>query len=467
MAKQADHKIMDITEHYKMFLLEECDLNPRFKFRLWYRAQVEAGQIWQIYRDGVQYDQLPAGPHVLWNSLWHRWKAQRINLRIVHLEFTFEGRVRGPSMPREAQSAAGVDLGCTVVATLELSCKISNIQKFLQYEEPLSVFLASLKNMIVEMIGKLPYDQFGDWATTLRDGVKNRLQGGRNDMVDLIGMKVEEVYVTEIQPNTLQDRNMVAMYQQVERVHRELVEAQANRQRDTEAARSFADQGSILGIAPSLLALQNSPIGKELLERDADLRKMMVAAGLNPGVSVQPLRDPQAQIGATPQSTMGYLNPPQQPAGNTGMRNFMPGPGAISGSLSPLRDQTGPIRPNPSLPVDDLSVDLARQDQELSALQAAGFECPSRGQLTPTFDSYGQPLPGTEEWTLEVFVRRINGYITVVFSCPASYPAVPPRVQVRMPTANALSPITPNVVRTWSATTMLVEIVREIDDNTP
>src|SRR5713101_4077979 len=269
MDDQHDKKIIDIGDQHSLFLLEECDLNPRFNLGLWYRAQVEAAQIWQVYRDGRFYIQLDAGPHVLWNSLWHKWKALRINLRIVHLNFAFEGRVKGPPMPREDQkSVGGVDLGCVVKARLELSCKISSIETFLQYEDPLSVFAASLKNMVIEMISKLPYDQFGDWATTLRDWIRERLQGGRNDAQRLIGMRVEEVYVTQVEPNSLQDRNMAAMYQQVEQVRRELAKSQADRERDNVKAQSFAEQAVTLNIAPSILALQDSPIGKELIARD-------------------------------------------------------------------------------------------------------------------------------------------------------------------------------------------------------
>jgi hypothetical protein len=464
MAKQVDNNITDIGRQHKLFILEECDLNPRFTMGLLYRAQVEAGQVWQVYRDGVHYDHLRAGPHVLWNSLWHKWKALRINLRIVHLDYTFEGRVKGPQLPPEARSVGGVDLGCTVTATLALSCRIANIETFLQYEEPISVFVSSLRDMTIEMISKLPYDQFGEWATTLRDYIRERLQGGRNDAERLIGMRVEEVYVTDVKPNTLQDRNMMAMYQQVERVRRELAEAQANRQRDTEIAHSFADQGNVLNIAPSILALQNSPIGKELLARDADLRKMMVAAGLNPGVSVQPLRDPQGQLGGPPLSA-GYLNPPrpnqQLPSGNTDQMAF------ASGSLSGVGGQSGQFSSFPPSASSGPLIDAERQERELIALQTAGFQCAGKGQHSPTFDSNGQAIPGSMEWLLEVYVQRINGFITVVFHCPASYPTIPPRVQVRTPSGGGLRTITPNAVRTWNASSMLVEIVREIDDNTP
>ena len=466
MSDKTEDKITNLHPQHYLFILDQQDLTSKFKFRLWYRTQVEAGQTWQIYRDGLLYHNWTAGPHILWNGLWHKWKAVCINLRIVHLHFAFDGRVKGPAMPREAQSAAGVDLGCTVKAELELSCKISNIETFLQYEDPLSTLSASLKNMVIEMIGKLPYDQFGDWATTLRDAIRDRLQGGRNDAERLIGMRVEEVYVTKVEPNSLQDRSMAAMYQQVERVRREFAEAQANRQRDAEVAQSFAEQGNLLNIAPSILALQNSPIGKELIARDADLRKMMVAAGLNPGVSVQPLRDPQGQINAGPAST-GYLNPPnpipQLPSGPTssisGSLPFNPNPPASSENWS------GPISP-PST-VSGSLVDTERQDREIAALQEAGFQCAGRGQQTPLFDPHGHPIPGTMEWVLEVYVQRINGFVTIVFHCPSGYPEIAPKVQVRTPGGGGLKVVIPNIVTNWQPQNMLVEVVREIDNTTP
>src|ERR1019366_696734 len=293
MPEQPDDKITQLNPQHYLFIKEAPDLKS--KLRIWYRAQVEAGQVWQGYRDGVFCKQLEAGPHYLWRKPFERWKVYPVNIRTVQLHFTSEGRIRGPSMPGDSQSVTGIDLGCAVKAEFQLSCKISDIERFLEHRDPLTTFSASLDNMVIEIIGKLPFDGSGDWATTLRDAIRERLQGGRNDAERLIGMRVEEVYVTKFD---LQDRQMSAMYQQVARVRRELTEAQANRQRDGVVAQSFAEQGNILNIAPSILALQDSPIGKELIARDADLRKMMVAAGLNPGVSVQPLRDPQMQINA-------------------------------------------------------------------------------------------------------------------------------------------------------------------------
>lgn len=474
MAKQDDNNVTDIGWQHTLFISEEIDLNPKFFMGLWCRIQVETGYVLQVYRDGVDCGQLPTGPHVLWNSLWHKWRAQRINIRTVRLPYTIEGRVRGPELPPESRSVGGVDLGCTVTASLALLCKIVNFEKFLGYEEPLSVFYSALRDMTIEMIGTLSYDQFGGWTAKLRDGIKNRLQEGRNDSNLLIGMRVEEVYVTKVEPNSVQDRNMMAMYQQVERVRRELEEARANKQRDNVVAESFAEQGRTLEISPAILALQNSPIGKELLERDADLRKMMVAAGLNPGVSVQPLRDPQGQMGGPP-AAAGYLNPPrpaqqqQLPSGTTGQMAFgNTGQGAFaSGSLTDMGWQSGQASVVPPAPSSGSAIDTERQDRELAALQDAGFQPAGRGQLSPMFDGRGQPIPGSMEWSLEVYVQRINGFITVLFYCSTGYPNVPPRVQVRTPNSSGMRTITPNAVGRWNATSMLVEIVQEIDDTTP
>lgn len=478
MAKQVDdHGIIDIGAQHKLFLLEDRDLNPKFTLGLWYRDQVEAGKVWRVYRDGKQYDDWEAGPHVLWNSLWHRWRALIINIRTVHIDFAVEGRVRGPQLAQETSSAAGVDLGCTVRARMELPCSVvvEKIGRFLQYENPLSVFGASLNSMVIELIRDLPYDQFGSWATTLRNQIWDNLNspGGRYDMVNRIGMNVEEVFVTSVEPDSLVDRNRIAMYQLVERAKRELVEAQGNKDRHQVVAEDFEKQGSILNIAPSILALQNSPIGKELIARDASLREMMLAAGLNPSISLHPIRDSQSAFGAGG-SPGAYLNPPnpsrpvsQTPYGEAGANPSS----TVSGELQWTGRQSrqfssSPPSASPSM-TERAAIDPARQDQELAALQSARFQYAGRGQLSPTYDSNGHPIAGSMEWTLEVYIERINGYITVVFHCPPGYPSVPPRVQVRLPGVGGLRSRTTEVVARWSEQHMLVEIVQEIDDTTP
>ena len=70
MPEKTDDKITQLNPQHYLFIPDHPDLNPRFKFRLWYRAQVEAGQAWQIYRDGVLHDKWNSGPHTLWNSFF-------------------------------------------------------------------------------------------------------------------------------------------------------------------------------------------------------------------------------------------------------------------------------------------------------------------------------------------------------------------------------------------------------------
>jgi hypothetical protein len=108
--------------------------------------------------------------------------------------------------------------------------------------------------MVVELIGQLPYDHYGQWATELRslilDRLQGRSQGGADSSERRLGIRVEDAFVTNFRPNTANDRNMLQLYQLVERARRELVEAQANAQRDGIVARSYAEQGDILKVAP-------------------------------------------------------------------------------------------------------------------------------------------------------------------------------------------------------------------------
>lgn len=461
-----ENTIANLNEQHKLFILKEVDLNPDFHlFRLFYRTQVDMGQVWQVYRDGMFYAQLTSGPHTLWNALWHKWRAQIVNLRIVQLHFTAQGRVKGPQLPAETPGATSVDLGCNVSVKFDLSCKIADIGTYLQFEDPLSAFSASLNNMVHEMIGRLNYDQYGEWATQLRNYLRERLRGGSDDAERHIGLRVEDVFITKVEPNSITDRTMLAMYQQVERARRELAEAQANRQRDKEVAQSFADQGSIMDISPAILALQNSSIGKELIQHDAHLREMMIGVGLNPGVSITPIRDFQQHPGG-PSQGGGYLNPPRpNPNTNSSPSGVLGQTGYTSGPTS-FDSQSGPIPSSPfnTIPGSAQPVDSARQDQELAALNAAGYFC--TGKLIPTFDSLGQPVPGSMEWVLEVYIQRVNGYLTIVFHSPPGYPSVPPRVQARPPVGGGLTWITPNTVSNWNASRLLVEVAQEIDNST-
>ena len=507
--KRYQERIAYLEQEHKRFIIKEDKLT--FFIGLFQRIQVEANQVWQIYRDGVFFKQLIPGPHFLW-KLWHRWRYQIINLRVILLDIEAEGRVKGPQVPDSTPGAKSIDLACDVVAQFQLACKIADIQKFLQFEKPLTVFYASFYDMVYEIIGKLPYDQYAAWATSLRDIVRSRLQGGDKDPLRLIGLKIEEVYVTDVAPNEETDANMLAMYRLVEQARRELVEAQNNTLRDREVYRSYREKGEIINIAPSILALQNSPIGEQLIGSDAELRRLMVAAGLNPSVNIQPIADPHNPLNAISTSTIGYLQPPQReqpPAGNgqplsgPGGGNTGPmfpplrgGGGAPSGPIlppsggnpsgsmfpvhgqSPFHDQptqaNAPTNPygQPEFPsqqpvVEGQPVAPMRQEQELQELQAAGFLCTGRGQNTPAFDSNGLPVAGSTEWLLDVYVRRPGGFLTIIFHCPVGYPMIAPKVQVKPLRGGGLQWVFPNTTEEWHPGRLLVEVAKELNENIP
>ena len=485
---EREDDIMELNPNYKLFVRADTEVKPNFLF-FWHRRQVKLGRVEILYRDGVAYAQLKTGPH-MWFCGFHRWRIQRINQSIELLQIKVGGRVKGPDLNRQKmydedgeeggdiQLAGMNEFACEVTATLRLSCGITDVDRFLRYRDPLSVFLSKVRDMVHDMISNFPYDQYGGWATLLRDELKKRLKY-TDSSEKLIGMQVEDVYIDNIQPNTRHDRNMIEMYQQVERARRELVEARDDKKRDKVVAENYAEQGGILNIAPSILALQNSPIGKALIERDADLKKLMVAAGLNPGVSVQAITDPQGQLGlgGGDTSSIGYLQPPVRSAGqlpppaNTppSMPQYSP-PGEVSGELYSTSDVRNPFyssTPPPAAENTEQSVDATRQEQELAELREAGFMCAGKGQMTPAFDDNGQPVPGSKEWALEAYVKRPTGYLTIAFHCPPGYPMVPPRVQMRAPGGGGLRWTEPNTVRNWQPNYLLVNIARELNESIP
>jgi hypothetical protein len=489
-----DHKnITKLSDEQKIFILEEKPLKANF-FVLWHRQQVSMGEVWMLYQDGNLHKELHPGPHVWFNGFFHEWRIQRINQNIELIPIEVKGRVRGPSMEKEKKepweandetALAGVgDFACEVTANLGLSCGITRFETFLRYRDPLSIFLASVSNMVHEIIGTLPYDKYGRWATLLRDEVKQRLQF-TDSSEKLVGMTIEDVFVTGFQPNTRHDRNMLEMYQQRERAERELLEAKDHSKRDRVVAESYAEQGGIMNISPALLALQNSPIGKALIERDADLKKLAVAAGLNPGVNIQAIPDPQRQAGGDP--SIGYLQPArdmkQLPPSSGAPANFSR-TDAISGSLSfpnanansnsgafsfpNANSNAGAFAPQtmpPAFADAETPIEQARQEQELTELTNAGFQCAGRGQFNPVYEN-GQPVPGSKTWILEVYASRPDGgYLTLVFHCPMGYPLKAPRVQMRSASAGGFRWIEPNAVRNWHPATLLATIAREINDS--
>lgn len=97
-------------------------------------------------------------------------------MELLHIQV--KGRVKGPSMASEAAGGTALELACDVTAELELTCKIADIENFIQYRAPLSVFLAAIQDMVVEFIGRLSYDQYGQWATVIRNWAKQYLGVG-------------------------------------------------------------------------------------------------------------------------------------------------------------------------------------------------------------------------------------------------------------------------------------------------
>ncbi len=463
-----DEKITELTQQQKFFIPTDEELDPDLFGR--HTVQVDAGQTWLLYRDGQLVDRLKPGRHTWWNGFRHKWRIQKINERVELLPIPVSGRVKGPNV-KDAASGSSVELACDVKAMLEISCRIAQIDNFLQYRDPLSAFIAPIQNMVVEFIGRLSYDQYGQWATDIRDATKMRLQpGGRDDAERRVGIRVEDVFVTAFQPNSTHDRNILQMYQLVERGKRELVEAQENTKRDAEVAQSFAKQGEILNIAPSILALQNSPIGKSLIDRDADLQKLIIASGLNPGVNVQPLQDATGQLSSGQAPAIGYLKPPRVPAPEQ-ITSRSVGGNQVTGQIFPL-DSSGaaqPVTPTPPWPADTTNppVDEARQQIEISSLESAGFRVAGRGQIVPVYDEFGQPVVGSREWILQIYVKRSTGYLEIVCHCPPGYPAFPPTVEVKPPTGGGRQWIIPNTVHGWNPGYTLVDVAREVAENTP
>jgi hypothetical protein len=473
----------------------------RFKlFGFYYSIQIDASEKRLIYRDGLLYKQLGPGPHRWWSILpWRKWKQQRINMRIEVIPVRVKGRVRGPSMPKDIPGAAAVDLACDVTADIDLVCKLADVKAHLQHHEPLTVFISTISDMIVEMIGKLPYDKYGTWITQLRDDILNQLTGsGRGNVERSVGIRVEDVLVTSFQPNTEHDRNMIKNYELVERVRREMAETQAKAERDDVAAKSFREQGELLNIAPSILALKDSSIGVALIENDANLRKLSIAAGLNPGVNIQPIQEPVNQLGSGSGIITGYLNLPQ-PGQRPGQNTPPPAAQQTSGPLPyqhtsspsypPIQQTSGVQYPGsqqqPSAPLNfaedttqtltdqtqnassvSSPVDPARQRRELAALQQNGFETGGEGKVTTVYDQNSNPIPNTTEWVLQVAAPRPNGYLTMVFHCPTGYPTVAPSVQLRNPTGG-FRWFEPNTIQDWHIGRMLVEVAQEINNDIP
>lgn len=500
MANSNQETITPVSPQQRLFVPEDEEVLK--SDYLWhYRVQVPAGEMWLSYCDGVLVEQLQPGRHTWWSGPIpkHEWRILKINTHIELLDgIPIKGRVKPPPLPSHVVGASDVEMGCDVTAEMAIECKIVNVKRFLDYRDPLSIFLASLQDMVVDLIGSLPYDQYGQWARTIRDEVRGRLIGGIDDAETRLGIQVSKVLVTDFKANGTSDRAMLAMFQTVERGRRDLVEAVARSQSDQVKADSAAAQGSVLNIPPAILALQNSPIGAALIERDAELRKLMVAAGLAPAVNIQPAQDFLPQPGGQSSASV-YLNPPQlAPGGSTPYQ--VSGSLAQSGYFTNPRSQasgfpsamgstpapTGPSARPPSssyfTPTTPLSTDMAvppqpgtseappvdstRQRAEMEALTGAGFTV-VEGKVSPMYDATGMPIPNTSEWVISIYVQADTGYLTIIFHCPSGYPAQAPGVQIKRPRGNLTWINEPNTILNWHPGRLLVEVAQELCETIP
>ncbi len=456
---KSPEQISKITREQRPFLIEEIELKPRFFVS--YRVQVDQAEIWLLYRDGLFKKQLGPGLHKWWSRLFHKWRAQKINKHVEILYIEVKARVKGPSMPSEVAGGTAYELACDVIVELEITCKIAEIENFIQYSQPISVFCNAIQDMVYEYVGRLSYDQYGQWATEIRNWTKNLLgPRGRFDAERRVGLTVEDVFVKEFKPYTEYDDQVLSMFQLVEQSKKYSVWAE-----------SFAKQGEILNISPSILALKNSPIGRALIERDAELRRLMVATGINPSISVQQKQDTMGQSESRQTSSLGYLNPPRLPVAGR-LPNGPTSAQEVTGQIFPV-DLPGATHPfsvstqDTLKDLDDSYVDVARQEQELTELGRTGFQVAGRGKPVPTYDAAGLSVPGSKAWELTVSQPRATGNLTMMFHCPPGYPNTAPSVRVQSPMGGGYQSTFPNTIHEWNAGRMLADVAREIADSNP
>lgn len=464
------NKLMEITPEHRLFLLGEEELKPSF-FGL-HDIRVETGQTWLLYRDGKLKERLEPGRHPRWNGFFHDYRVHKINKRVELLSIPVEGRVKGPSISSDGAGGKSIELACDVTTELGITCKIAQIENFIQFRDPLSVFLAAIQDMVVEYISSLSYDQYGQWATIIRNKTKLYLgPSGGFDAEKRLGIRIEDVFVTDFKPNKHHDYYVLEMYKRIEEGKLELATAQSYAKRGNVMAESFAKQGETLNIPPSILALQNSSVGRALIEHDAELRRLMVATGINPSISVQQQQDSMGQSESRQTSSLGYLNPPRLPVAGQ-LPNGPTSAQEVTGQIFPV-DLPGATHPFSSSTQDTLKdnddsyVDAARQELELTELGRAGFQVAGRGKPVPTYDAAGQPVQGSKAWELTVSQHRAKGYLAMVFHCPPGYPNTAPSVKVQSPMGGGYQPMFPNTIHEWNAGRMLVDVAREIANSNP
>jgi len=479
--RKLNRAIVALKEEHKYFVRdgidhkEETDITHRFFLRLFLLVQVQTNTVWIVYRDGLLYAQLRPGPHLLRSCPWRRWQVHRIEQRIISLPFLVEGRIKGPRLYGRGEGTEPENrLACNVQARLDINCRITNFAYFLQYEAPIKFFYNLANNIVNEVLGKLDYDQFGDWTSTLRNTLEHRLRrGGHDDAERYLGLEVVKVTTNLVVHDDQYNQEMARMFQLVEQGKREL-----------QAARHARQQGDILKLAPSILALKEHEVGRQLIERDADLRKLMIAAGIYPAQQ-QPVVPGLLQAGTLDHQI--YIQPPGPPPAallpgqvtDGGIQTFVyADPVVASEPTTPLLPASADLAQRPTAPLLPASADLARRanladspftaqrkEVEKEQLRLAGFESGSWGARIVRSAAEGQPE--YVEWTLDVRVRLATGYLMLLFCCPQQYPLQAPGVWVRPVTGGGFEQSKPNTIANWHPGRMLFEVVREIVENTP
>lgn len=457
--RRLDRSIVALKDEHKYFIRdgiddrEETEIRHRFFWRLFLRIQVKTNTIWIIYRDGLEYGKLGPGPHILWRSPFSRWQVHRISQQIIELPFLVEGRVKGPRLSAgDERVGPEQELACNVQAKLNVACRITNHAFFLQHEAPIKFVYSLANNIVNEVLGKLDYDQFGDWTSRLRDTLQHRLaRGGNDDAEHLLGLEVLKVTTNIVVHDDLYSQEMARMFQLVEQGKREL-----------QAASTARQQGSLLKLAPSILLLRDHEIGRLLIERDADLRKLMIAAGIYPAVQ-QPIVPGHLPTGALDHQ---YIQPPDTP-----MQLPASVPGAVLLSPPPQSPAGPGVRIIPEEPavsqphLTESPFTAQRKAAELERLRQDGFTNGSWGSQAVLYGADGRP--DRVEWTLDVYVRQTTGYLTFQFRCSQEYPLQAPEVWVRPAGGGGFGRTEPNTVVNWQPGCMLADVVREIAENTP
>jgi hypothetical protein len=170
---------------------------------------------------------------------------------------------------------------------------------------------------------------------------------------------------------------------------------------------------------------------------------------------------PPQNSGAFPSGTL----PPQ----NSGMPASGPLPSNsggmfASGALSPQNSEAL-SSPFASPPPPQVFLDEVLREREIATLESAGFLTAGKGSIGPASYQNGQPLSEGKVWTLQVYKKCDAGMLSMVFCCPMTYPASPPKVQVKPPTGGGWSWLEPNTIYNWRADRSLAEVAQEISES--